>query len=79
MNKIDKFLARIPHIDRQKIIMAIECIIEKNTKNLDIKKLKGISNRYRIRVGIYRIQFEMEEESIVIVDVSKRDDTTYTF
>lgn len=79
MNKIDKFLARIHQDDRQKIILAIESIIEGNSKNLDIKKLKGASSRYRVRVGKYRIQFETEGKSILIVDVSKRDDTTYTF
>jgi mRNA-degrading endonuclease RelE of RelBE toxin-antitoxin system len=79
MNKIDKFLARISGADRQKIILAIECIIGGDIKNLDIKKLKGVSNRYRVRVGIYRIQFEMEGKNIFIVSVNKRDDTTYTF
>ena len=79
MNKIDKFLARIPQDDRQKIILVIEAIIEGNIKNLDIKKLKGASHRYRVRVGVYRIQFEIEGKNIFVVDVSKRDDRTYTF
>jgi len=79
MNRIDKFLARIPQADRQKIILAIEAIIEGNIKNLDIKKLKGASYRYRVRAGVYRIQFEIEGKNIFVVDVSKRDDRTYTF
>lgn len=79
MNRIDKFLARIPQADRQKIILAIEAIIEGNIKNLDIKKLKGASYGYRVRAGVYRIQFEIEGKNIFVVDVSKRDDRTYTF
>jgi len=77
MNKIDKFFARIPQVDRQKIILAIECIMGGDLKKLDVKKLKGVLNRYRVRIGIYRIQFEMEGKNISIVGVSKRDDTTY--
>lgn len=40
---------------------------------LDIKKLKGFKNYYRLRVGKYRILFELQEgPSIVIYDILPR-------
>ena len=38
----------------------------------DIKKLKGFTNIYRIRVGDYRILYELEDETITILDVLPR-------
>ena len=41
---------------------------------LDIKKLKGYDNHYRIRVGDYRILFFREEGTAKIYDISHRND-----
>lgn len=34
---------------------------------LDIKKLKGFPNHYRLRVGRFRVLFKLEENHIIIV------------
>ena len=34
---------------------------------LDIKKLKGYPNHYRLRVGKYRILFKLLEDHVIIV------------
>lgn len=41
---------------------------------LDIKKLKGYNNHYRIHVGIYRILFFRETGEVHVYDVSMRSD-----
>lgn len=41
---------------------------------LDIKKLKGYDNHYRIRVGDYRILFFRELGTAKVYDVSHRHD-----
>jgi mRNA interferase RelE/StbE len=41
---------------------------------LDIKKLKGYDNHYRIRVGDYRILFFRESGTAKVYDVSHRRD-----
>jgi mRNA interferase RelE/StbE len=41
---------------------------------LDIKKLKGFDNHYRIRVGDYRILFLRESGTAKVYDVSHRRD-----
>src|SRR5438445_12807075 len=40
----------------------------------DLKKLKGSKNEYRLRVGNYRVLFEMEGRRIVVYTVGPRKD-----
>jgi mRNA interferase RelE/StbE len=40
----------------------------------DIKKLKGASKLYRLRVGDYRVLFELEGDLATVYDVSNRKD-----
>jgi len=40
----------------------------------DVRKLKGIENGYRLRVGKVRILFEKQEEKIHIVKIDNRGD-----
>ena len=39
---------------------------------LDIKKLKGYDNHYRIRVGDYRILFFRESDTAMVYEISHR-------
>jgi len=40
---------------------------------LDIKKLKGYKNHYRLRVGEFRILFFLENSKIVVYKIGKRE------
>jgi len=40
----------------------------------DVKKLKGFTNKYRLRVGDYRVLFELEGRRVVVYDVGDRKD-----
>ncbi|MBI2547165.1 MAG: type II toxin-antitoxin system RelE/ParE family toxin [Candidatus Aenigmarchaeota archaeon] len=40
---------------------------------LDIKKLKGYQNHYRLRVGDLRILFYLEGMSIIVYKIGKRE------
>ncbi len=35
--------------------------------DLDIKKLKGYPHHYRLRVGGYRILFQLQEDHVIII------------
>lgn len=52
-----------------------------NFSKLDIKKLKNIKYQYRLRVGEYRVLFDMDEnyniKIITIKEVKKRNERTY--
>ena len=37
------------------------------SQRLDIKKLKGFENHYRLRVGKYRVLFELEKPDKIII------------
>jgi mRNA interferase RelE/StbE len=40
----------------------------------DVKKLKGIENAYRLRVGDVRILFERNNNSVYVVKIDNRGD-----
>jgi mRNA interferase RelE/StbE len=42
--------------------------------NLDIKKMKGKGNYYRIRIGAYRIIAEWVKPSIILLVIGSRGD-----
>jgi len=48
----------------------ISILASGNWDRLDLKKLKGSDNSYRIRSGNYRILFEKRESEMVIILIS---------
>jgi len=50
-------------IDEKLIILSNE----PNSQQLDIKYLKGYNNRFRLRVGKYRIIYEIYDDKLIIV------------
>lgn len=62
----DKFLDK--HRDLSSTIIAKLELIAQNPYNttLDIAKLQGYENHYRLRVGKYRILYEILEQEILI-------------
>ncbi len=78
MNKLDKFLCKLDKKTRLVIEKIVTLIILGNFSVLDIKKLRGSQNMYRVRVGRIRIVFEqIKNGSIFIKNISYRDDNTY--
>lgn len=78
MDLFQKFLNRL---DKKRKI-AIQNVMEKihagDFANLDVKKLKGEDNVYRVRKGRIRIKFTIKPTGTVeFIDVDFRDDNTY--
>ncbi|AUJ91789.1 MULTISPECIES: type II toxin-antitoxin system RelE family toxin [Escherichia] len=47
---------------------------------MDFKKLSGSDNRFRLRVGVYRVIFDVEDGDPVVLDIKeikRRSTTTY--
>jgi mRNA interferase RelE/StbE len=40
----------------------------------DVKKLKGFKDRYRLRVGHYRVLFQLDKGTIIVYDFGDRKD-----
>lgn len=64
--QVEKFLDK--HKDLQpKVLSALETIAQNPFDNaLDIKKLQGESHKYRLRIGKYRLLYEIIESQILI-------------
>jgi len=69
LKSFEKFIRSRDKNERAIIDNKLE-ILSKDPYNndiLDIKKLKGYENRYRLRVGKYRIIYEVYDEKFIII------------
>lgn len=79
MDKIRKAILKFS-LEEQKIVKSLlNKILQADFKDLELKKLKGHNNLFRVRKGKIRIIFSQEEESIKILAVERRNDHTYNF
>ena len=65
-----KDLADFPQAKRRLIVSKIEAM--KDDLAGDVKRLTNFTPEYRLRVGVYRVLFEVEAEKIVIYRVKHR-------
>ena len=63
--RASKDLRRISRNDAARIVDALEKLEEDFVG--DVKRLTGFTPEYRLRVGDYRILFEIEEGNLVVV------------
>ncbi len=77
MRRADKFIAKLPRELALRILAAIRQIRVGDFNGLNLKKLAGADDQYRVRIGRVRIKFTMNKDGIEIYDVGFRDDTTY--
>ncbi len=68
--KVIKDLQKIPVNDRERIINKIEAM--QDDLQGDVKRLTNFTPEYRLRVGDYRILFELEEQTIIVYRVKHR-------
>lgn len=68
-------LKRCDRQTRERLVEAIEAFARDGTGAGSVKKLQG-SNEFRLRVGKWRIRFELEKERRVlrVLHVLKRDE-----
>jgi mRNA interferase RelE/StbE len=68
--KAIKDLQKLPGDIRERIIIKIEAM--QNDLQGDVKSLTNFTPEYCLRVGDYRVLFEVEEETIIIYRVKHR-------
>ena len=73
-DKVRKIILKLPHLVAAKIENSL-LELEENPRPAGCKKLKGRSG-YRIRVGDYRIIYEMEDNflRVIVIDLGNRKD-----
>lgn len=70
MKPAKRFIDKLPENDKRRIVSAIEALPDSG----DIKKLKGKSGYFRLRVGNYRIIYTVDHGKLIvyIVDAGNR-------
>ncbi len=82
MHPADKFLKKLPNDKRRLIEGVLAYIRQGKFSGLDVKKLKGYSDVFRVRKGDVRIIFQMSRTALpddtVILDIRWRNEGTYS-
>jgi len=75
------FLKRLRQVPKFVYVQIVEYLeklkkFDLAVKELDIKKLSGYKQRYRLRIGKYRILFDKYDDKliIIVIDIGSRGD-----
>jgi len=79
MDKIDKALNELIFKEKGRIKNIIKALQLGRFDNLDIKKLKGFRDVFRVRKGRLRIVYQLLGRKIIILKIDKRKEDTYKF
>jgi len=79
MPDLKRLFSRFNKEEREILIFLIEKIISLNWRGLDVKKLRGYQNIFRIRKGKIRIIFSKNKKEIAIITIERRREDTYKF
>lgn len=77
MDKIEKTLREFSKKEREKIKDILKRIDGKEFKGLNLKKLKGQNNIFRVRKEKLRIIYRQTDSRIFILTIEKRTEKTY--
>ena len=78
MENLNKDLRRFSAKERTEIESLLEKILRKEFVGLNLKKLKGLKNLFRIRKGRLRIIFELKSgQEPTILAIERRSEDTY--
>ena len=79
MDKIDKALNELIFKEKGRIKNIIKALQLGRFDNLDIKKLKGFRDVFRVRKGRLRIVYQLLGRKIIFLKIDKRKKNTYKF
>ena len=77
MPSLKKLLSKFSREEREIIESLIEVIISLSWRSLDIKKLKGELNIFRVSKGNLRILYQIRQDKIFILTIERRREKTY--
>ncbi|MBY0537878.1 type II toxin-antitoxin system RelE/ParE family toxin [Patescibacteria group bacterium] len=77
MDKNQKFLKKLSSKELLALQSVLHKIQSKKTDGLDIKKLTGHTDVFRVRVGTIRVIFLANRSVIEILEISRRSEKTY--
>lgn len=77
MDKIEKALRKLTDGERVVVRNILQKLYSRQTRGLNISRLKGYPDIYRVRKGRLRIIFRMSDNDIYLLKIDRRSDTTY--
>ena len=77
MNRIEKFLAALDKERRRQVEAVILRITANDLAGMDVKKLRGRAQEFRVRVGSMRIQYVRIGDENRIFSIDWRSSHTY--
>lgn len=77
MPNLKKLLSKLSKGERETIEPVIKSVVSFDWGGLDIKKLKGHENIFRVRKGNLRIIFAKERKDIFVLAIDRRSEHTY--
>ncbi|MEK7478684.1 MAG: hypothetical protein AAB626_02035 [Patescibacteria group bacterium] len=80
MTKLERIIKKFSAVERKVIKNTIIQLKTGSFAGLDVKKLQGSRDIYRVRKGSIRIMYYLgADKEIVIFAVARRSDNTYDF
>jgi len=79
MDKIDKALNKLIFKEKEQMKNIIKALQLGRFDNLNIKKLKGFRDVFRVRKGRLRIVYQLLGRKIIFLKIDKRKKNTYKF
>jgi len=76
-DKKAKFIKKLVGKEKERILVVMDRILMNDLVGLDVRKLSGYDDLFRVRVGRVRIIFQSVDSKNVIIHVTWRDDQTY--
>ncbi|MCR4278798.1 MAG: type II toxin-antitoxin system mRNA interferase toxin, RelE/StbE family [bacterium] len=76
-DQIQKFLRKLSDKERRVITRLIEMIVLGKLTGLDVKKLQGSQDVFRIRKGDIRIIYRRSDNEVFIIAIERRTKNTY--
>ena len=75
---LEKFKSRIRRQDFERLRDAVKSLAEEPRPH-GVRKIKGVERAYRIRMGNYRVVYEVYDNDnlVLILQVARRSETTY--
>ena len=77
MDKIEKVLNALNTKERIQVKHILLSVQSKKFKGLDIKKLKGVNDVFRVRKGNIRIIYKVNGKNIFVLAIERRNEKTY--
>lgn len=77
MDKITKALRKLTRKERDWIKEILKRLNSRNINGLDVKKLKGREDIFRVRKGDIRIIYRLAEKEIFVLAIERRNEKTY--